>query len=414
MSRLRSAQRHFAAEPSSSSLWPRPFLAFARCPTERQSGSAGVQASSLSLRSAVRVSLRASLTTTPPGSRPTRSWGPTTATACCGCCRSRRWRSSSSTSSARALGVVTGRGPHRLIRDRYGAARGDDGCGCPRARERRHDCCASSRASQRVSSLAASAATSACRSPRSACRRSSLAAASGESSTCCSRSRRLRRVHRLRLARASGLGCGRARARRPVAAARPARLAGCRRDVGTTLAPWGLAFIQSYAVDKRLGPKDLRYERIDVVGGALLTGVIGFFVVVACAATLHAQGRRSTTRATRRVALRAARRQLRLDAVRASASSARRCSRRPSSRSPPPTRSAEASGARVDVEGQPPRRARLLRHVLRGDGGRCGHRVDTGRAARADPFPHAGGECRPSAAPPHPDDRARAGPLTHG
>ena len=59
---------------------------------------------------------------------------------------------------------------------------------------------------------------------------------------------------------------------------------------GTTLAPWGLAFIQSYAVDKRLHVKDLVYERVDVVVGAVLTGVIGFFVVVACAATLHAQG----------------------------------------------------------------------------------------------------------------------------
>ena len=37
--------------------------------------------------------------------------------------------------------------------------------------------------------------------------------------------------------------------------------------VGTTLAPWGLAFIQSYAVDKRLHVKDLRYERIDVIVG---------------------------------------------------------------------------------------------------------------------------------------------------
>ncbi len=60
--------------------------------------------------------------------------------------------------------------------------------------------------------------------------------------------------------------------------------------VGTTLAPWGLAFIQSYAVDKRLHVKDLRYERIDVIVGAVLTGVIGFFVVIACAATLHVQG----------------------------------------------------------------------------------------------------------------------------
>ena len=59
--------------------------------------------------------------------------------------------------------------------------------------------------------------------------------------------------------------------------------------VGTTLAPWGLAFIQSYAVDKRLHVKDLRYERIDVIVGAVLTGVIGFFVVIACAATLHVE-----------------------------------------------------------------------------------------------------------------------------
>ncbi len=60
--------------------------------------------------------------------------------------------------------------------------------------------------------------------------------------------------------------------------------------LGTTLAPWGLAFIQSYAVDKRLHVKDLRYERIDVIVGAVLTGVIGLFVVVACAATLNVQG----------------------------------------------------------------------------------------------------------------------------
>lgn len=60
--------------------------------------------------------------------------------------------------------------------------------------------------------------------------------------------------------------------------------------VGTTLAPWGLAFIQSYAVDKRLTVKDLRFERVDVIVGAVLTGVIGLFVVVACAATLHVNG----------------------------------------------------------------------------------------------------------------------------
>jgi NRAMP (natural resistance-associated macrophage protein)-like metal ion transporter len=59
--------------------------------------------------------------------------------------------------------------------------------------------------------------------------------------------------------------------------------------LGTTLAPWGLAFIQSYAVDKRLTKDDLKLLRVDVWTGSLLTGVIGFFVVVTCAATLNKQ-----------------------------------------------------------------------------------------------------------------------------
>lgn len=62
--------------------------------------------------------------------------------------------------------------------------------------------------------------------------------------------------------------------------------------VGTTLAPWGLAFIQSYAADKRLTSADLRAERVDVFAGAILTGIIGVFVVIACAATLHKSGHR--------------------------------------------------------------------------------------------------------------------------
>jgi NRAMP (natural resistance-associated macrophage protein)-like metal ion transporter len=73
--------------------------------------------------------------------------------------------------------------------------------------------------------------------------------------------------------------------------------------LGTTLAPWGLSFMQSYAVDKKLRVEDLKLERIDVVTGAVLTGVIGFFVVVACAATLHRDGRSITDAADAAVAL---------------------------------------------------------------------------------------------------------------
>ena len=60
--------------------------------------------------------------------------------------------------------------------------------------------------------------------------------------------------------------------------------------LGTTLAPWGLAFIQSYAVDKKITIANLRWERVDVVVGSVLTGVIGLAIAVACAATLHRAG----------------------------------------------------------------------------------------------------------------------------
>jgi Mn2+/Fe2+ NRAMP family transporter len=60
--------------------------------------------------------------------------------------------------------------------------------------------------------------------------------------------------------------------------------------LGTTLAPWGLAFIQSYAVDKKITVANLRWERVDVVIGSVLTGVIGLAIAVACAATLNRAG----------------------------------------------------------------------------------------------------------------------------
>lgn len=72
--------------------------------------------------------------------------------------------------------------------------------------------------------------------------------------------------------------------------------------IGTTLAPWGLSFIQSYVVDKRLTTKDMPYLRLDVWIGALLTGIIGFFVVVTCAATLHSHGVSSITDASQAAA----------------------------------------------------------------------------------------------------------------
>jgi NRAMP (natural resistance-associated macrophage protein)-like metal ion transporter len=60
--------------------------------------------------------------------------------------------------------------------------------------------------------------------------------------------------------------------------------------VGTTITPWGQAFIQSYVADKGLRADDLPASRLDVFAGALLTNVIAGFIVVACAATLYANG----------------------------------------------------------------------------------------------------------------------------
>jgi len=54
--------------------------------------------------------------------------------------------------------------------------------------------------------------------------------------------------------------------------------------VGTTITPWGQAFIQSYAADKHLGPKDITASRIGCI-------------VVACAATLWSHGQTAITTA---------------------------------------------------------------------------------------------------------------------
>lgn len=67
--------------------------------------------------------------------------------------------------------------------------------------------------------------------------------------------------------------------------------------VGTTITPWGQAFIQSYVADKGLRPDDLAASRLDVFGGALLTNLIAAFIVIACAATLYAAGVQITSAA---------------------------------------------------------------------------------------------------------------------
>jgi Mn2+/Fe2+ NRAMP family transporter len=62
--------------------------------------------------------------------------------------------------------------------------------------------------------------------------------------------------------------------------------------VGTTITPWGQAFIQSYVADKGLRSEDLPASRVDVFAGALLTNVIAAFILIAVAATLWTSGQR--------------------------------------------------------------------------------------------------------------------------
>ena len=60
--------------------------------------------------------------------------------------------------------------------------------------------------------------------------------------------------------------------------------------IGTTIAPWMMFYLQSSIVEKGVKPTELKYSTIDVVSGSIVTGIITFFIIVASAVTLHANG----------------------------------------------------------------------------------------------------------------------------
>jgi len=60
--------------------------------------------------------------------------------------------------------------------------------------------------------------------------------------------------------------------------------------VGTTIAPWMQFYQQSAIVEKGVRAEDYPYSRLDVVTGCIFTDVVAFFIIVACAATLHSGG----------------------------------------------------------------------------------------------------------------------------
>ena len=60
--------------------------------------------------------------------------------------------------------------------------------------------------------------------------------------------------------------------------------------IGTTIAPWMQFYQQASIVDKGLKPSDYAYERLDVIVGSLFAVFVAGFIIIACAATLFAQG----------------------------------------------------------------------------------------------------------------------------
>ena len=60
--------------------------------------------------------------------------------------------------------------------------------------------------------------------------------------------------------------------------------------VGTTIAPWMQFYLQAAVVEKGIKPEQYGMSRLDVIAGCVVTDVVAFAIVVACAATLHGAG----------------------------------------------------------------------------------------------------------------------------
>jgi Mn2+/Fe2+ NRAMP family transporter len=60
--------------------------------------------------------------------------------------------------------------------------------------------------------------------------------------------------------------------------------------IGTTIAPWMQFYMQSAVIEKGLKIEDYRFTLWDVVIGCIATVIVAFFIMVACASTLHPKG----------------------------------------------------------------------------------------------------------------------------
>jgi Mn2+/Fe2+ NRAMP family transporter len=57
--------------------------------------------------------------------------------------------------------------------------------------------------------------------------------------------------------------------------------------VGTTIAPWMQFYLQAAVVEKGVTEKEYAESRIEVIVGCLMTSVIAFFIIVACAGAIY-------------------------------------------------------------------------------------------------------------------------------
>jgi len=57
--------------------------------------------------------------------------------------------------------------------------------------------------------------------------------------------------------------------------------------VGTTIAPWMQFYLQAAVVEKGITAKEYAESRIEVVVGCIMTSVIAFFIIVACAGAIY-------------------------------------------------------------------------------------------------------------------------------
>ena len=60
--------------------------------------------------------------------------------------------------------------------------------------------------------------------------------------------------------------------------------------IGTTIAPWMQFYLQSSVVEAETRISDAKRVRLDVILGSIVAVLVAFFIVVACAATLHKTG----------------------------------------------------------------------------------------------------------------------------